>query len=334
LAKRIKKLILEINNSIKTKLMKNLLLFIVTALFSCTLAAQNYTFQIKQENYTSLTNATELDIPPNWDEAEDPFMITSPFPIKFFNIGPFNTIFIESYFSLAFFGTSGAVLFSAGDYDFDYRPGCSLRYKVEGNMPNRIFKVEFYQVGFWSAPSTDFFTGQIWVHENGCLSSHIGPNQTLDDAYMDSGDFSIFALNVNKFAIAAGTLDNYFYYETGIDGIFGIDEDSLIIQGKPPLNTVFEFCPTPASSVKEIAAQKDVLVYPNPFSDLVTVQNSKGRGLNRIDIVGLDGKICHSEINISGNQAQIDLSSLSKGIYLLQTYFKDGSMSVTKITRQ
>jgi len=314
--------------------MRNLLLLTVTILLNYSLSAQYYNFQIKQETYVPLTNATEIQINQNWANEDEPVVIPFPFPVNIFNIGPISSVLIESYFNLGFVSASGVFLYSGGDYDFAYRPGCSLRYKVEGDMPNRIFKVEFHQVGFWSAPSTDFFTGQIWVHESGCLSSHFGPNQTLDDAYMDEGSFSIYGLNLNIFAIAAGNIDNYYYYELGLEGIFGIDEDSLIIQGKPSVNSVFEFCPSPTSSVKELSAQNDVLVYPNPTTDFVTVQSKKVQSLNRIDIISLEGKVCASEINISENQVQIDLSFLSKGIYLLQTHFKDGGMSVNKITRQ
>lgn len=313
--------------------MKNLLLFTVSTLLSCSLTAQNYTFELKQENYVPLTNATELTIGENWDDDEAE-LIPFPFPFKIFNSEPVNTVVIDSDFTLSFIAGANIFHYSAGGYDFEYKPGCSVKYKVEGNMPNRIFKVEYNQVGFYAAGATEYFTGQIWVQENGCMSSHIGPYQSDSDMYMDSGDFSIFAINMNIFAVAGGTLDNSFYFETNMSGLIGMEDDSLSIQGIPPVNSVFEFCPTPFLSVKEINSKDQVKVYPNPSTDFITVQSNQGKMLNRIDVVSMDGKVCATEINITDNQMQLDLSSLSKGIYILQTYFIDGSMSVNKITRQ
>lgn len=65
-----------------------------------------------------------------------------------------------------------------------------------------------------------------------------------------------------------------------------------------------------------IGAETTLTVYPNPASDYISIKNSV-EGLMNVRIYSLDGAVLLTAQIFSSSQ-QINVSSLSKGFYLLK----------------
>ena len=67
---------------------------------------------------------------------------------------------------------------------------------------------------------------------------------------------------------------------------------------------------------------KDILVYPNPTNDKVTIECER---LSHVRIVNTFGQTVYNA-NHEGNQAVIDLSQMAKGIYMMHIEANGGQM--------
>jgi len=77
----------------------------------------------------------------------------------------------------------------------------------------------------------------------------------------------------------------------------------------------------------ETVKSNTILIYPNPFSDILNVKDVYAK---RIEITDLYGKIVRTEIH---NLQSIDLSSLKPGSYLI-SIFTDKNKWTRKIIKQ
>lgn len=86
-----------------------------------------------------------------------------------------------------------------------------------------------------------------------------------------------------------------------------------------------------------LAAQlKEVAVYPNPFTDRVSVELMKVTAAGaKIEVVNSFGQVVMSEV-INGGQTrkELDLSGLESGFYIIKIDFDGQRMEVHKVTRQ
>lgn len=73
--------------------------------------------------------------------------------------------------------------------------------------------------------------------------------------------------------------------------------------------------PNPLSSTPEIAANGNLQVYPNPATEFVTIKHEKA--IRSVEIFDLAGKLVFSE-NFNNNELNLDLSTIKKGMYLMQ----------------
>lgn len=85
------------------------------------------------------------------------------------------------------------------------------------------------------------------------------------------------------------------------------------------------------SSGEESHVLTDLLVYPNPFSDLITIQSEKI--ISALEIYDLTGKKVFSE-EISSSNYTTNLSQFDPGIYLIELKFEDGTSTIRKIIRK
>ncbi|MEY4876162.1 MAG: hypothetical protein RL708_1311 [Bacteroidota bacterium] len=70
----------------------------------------------------------------------------------------------------------------------------------------------------------------------------------------------------------------------------------------------------------EIANDKLLLVYPNPTSDLVTInlKTATDETINKIEIYNLIGDLVYQKINLTNNSILLDVSKLNSGNYLIK----------------
>ncbi|SDQ32131.1 Por secretion system C-terminal sorting domain-containing protein [Chryseobacterium soldanellicola] len=83
-------------------------------------------------------------------------------------------------------------------------------------------------------------------------------------------------------------------------------------------------------AVNEVAAgKKEILAYPNPFVDVVNIQNiEKVKRLSVTDLSGITIK------TIDNPSATLHLGDLKTGLYILTLTMKDGSVKSTKIIKK
>ena len=115
-------------------------------------------------------------------------------------------------------------------------------------------------------------------------------------------------------------------YKIGIavnDGYDGMDKDTLeITVNQGPL------------SIEDEQGNNPVVVYPNPFFDgLIFIKSKYLQGSIEIKIINTLGKVVYQNIKNSFNHLEIDLSSLSRGVYTLTVSSKSHKYS-HKIIKQ
>ncbi|MGZ0014781.1 T9SS type A sorting domain-containing protein [Yeosuana sp. AK3] len=81
----------------------------------------------------------------------------------------------------------------------------------------------------------------------------------------------------------------------------------------------FSIEPTPPLSVNDLT-QFNFKSYPNPANDFIKLSAEKN--INKIEVYNLLGQQVKSEL-INRNEAEVNISSLSKGVYLVKAFIDD-----------
>ena len=88
-----------------------------------------------------------------------------------------------------------------------------------------------------------------------------------------------------------------------------------------------------ATSTREFELKSNIRVFPNPIRDIVSIENSNTEIIDRISVINLTGQVLQT-LDLSGNKtSEVDLSSLSEGVYVLSVYFENGEMITQRIVK-
>lgn len=96
------------------------------------------------------------------------------------------------------------------------------------------------------------------------------------------------------------------------------------------LNICSDVAPT---GITVLANSNDVRIYPNPTSDMVTVDLGDVSTIEKITLIDLQGKVLYQNTSIKTNIVKIDLSQFGNGFYMLQVQGKDIN-NVFKVLKQ
>ena len=85
------------------------------------------------------------------------------------------------------------------------------------------------------------------------------------------------------------------------------------------------------TGIKELTLSQQIKVYPNPASTLLTIDNGNYSLLNgfSVSITDINGKSVHQSA-ITTPKSEIDISSWSKGTYILTIIDNKGAKVETK----
>ena len=96
------------------------------------------------------------------------------------------------------------------------------------------------------------------------------------------------------------------------------------------LNICSDIAPT---GITVLAKSNDVRIYPNPTSNIVTVDLGDVSTIDKIALIDLQGKVLYQNKSINTNIVKIDLSQFGNGFYMLQVQGKDIN-NVFKVLKQ
>ena len=171
-----------------------------------------YTTELISQPYAPLEEYSLLDLEWGWDDPEEMLPI------------PFDMVIWGDTCTFLATANVGEMIFGAGQANHliapvlsdicDVAPADStrqdvseIRHTLEGEAPNRVFKVEYNNVGFYPevynfedtvVQAAQRATYQVWLHETGTITFHYGPNTVTD-----------FALLADGFLNSAGLIGNF-----------------------------------------------------------------------------------------------------------------------------
>ncbi|WP_170266314.1 T9SS type A sorting domain-containing protein [Phaeocystidibacter luteus] len=277
-----------------------------------------YVFSNFSSAYSDLTNQ-DFVLNGDWD---DPYIPVAPaFPLTTLGVSV-DTVYMDfgSFLFGKSNGSSDEVVYSAMSADLVNLGGLTgtglspISYVTEGTAPNRIFKFEWKNAGFYDelayGTNNNYINLQTWLYENGTIEYHFGPN-------MVSADFN----------------DSLYFYESLISGVakynsstFDI-EDIHMLEGNPasptmidsvdqltswPANgTVYQFA-LPGVGIED---QQTITVklYPNPAINELRVQAEPNQVFDVV-LLDMSGQIVkRGELS---SQTALSIAELPAGVYL------------------
>ncbi len=319
-------------------------------IFVCTIAlktqAQSYSFSVATAGYTNLTGSTSLNGTATWDDPA--FIIPVGFDFEYFGV-------TLSTFYLSEIGLGGLLAnvpndFGVGsilqpygadiiDRGYDSETGGTptgslspISYKLEGTAGNRILKVEWNNVGFYSdvevngAANSNFTNFQLWLFEaDDSIEIHFGPNNItdLDLAFDDLGGSSVVlveSINFDTGALGDSGAITLIGSPTNpsVSVVTDIDDiEFAVLDDVIPNGTVYRFEPSNLSAAGfERMAFK---LFPNPSSDVISITGlTQTEAFSIYDVMGREV--------MQGNlqpKSRLTIETLSKGLYLME--FSNGN---------
>lgn len=79
-------------------------------------------------------------------------------------------------------------------------------------------------------------------------------------------------------------------------------------------------------SVDKVVADNNFSVYPNPATSIVNIKSSVNTSIQTVSITDLNGRTVKTN-TVSGNEAQINISDLASGVYMMNINSDQGSVT-------
>lgn len=310
------------------KLYKTTLILLSIFSLNSKMSGQSYNVTIENKTFVSLDNAEEIDAY-NSDEEWPVFQIPIGFEFPFFDITS-NTIYSnansfggytslnddeDNLYMLVHFLAN---FIERGDSQNEILS--PLRYKTEGTMPNRVFSLEYKDMGFFfgltdsSGIYLDYINIQVRLfEENGNIEFHIGPyvmNEDPDEVFDGfSGPFiGIMSMVQNN---TGGNIGEVVSISGDINSPVISDNPFAFMEWPIPENTVFTFSNMSTSINATNESKNKSGLFPNPTNDKVTVIPDSN--FDQIKLYNSFGQEVYSTRNNN-----FSISHLEKGVYYLK----------------
>ncbi len=292
--------------------------FVFIASFSHKTAAQSYTLQTLSSAYQNLSSPIALHTNDSiswWDDAIGSFTI--PFTFILFGDTVPTLYFYDAYLTDDTTSESYEINVFGANIWGNSSP---VSYQITGSAPNRIYKVEWTDIGFdnYADVSSANIQFQLWLYETtNVIEIRFGNSYVPDAATAYDGltgpqiNLGYFNMTPYYFLVLQGNPSSP---TTTID-------TNVVLTGTPPLNTVYRFTPF-TSSIKQNAFQNEISFYPNPATDNITLTSPLILSEATVLVYNIQGALLYQQNLQSGNM-NIDLSGLAKGVYILKLTGKD-----------
>jgi hypothetical protein len=313
--------------------------FFATSLFAAcaaTAAAQfPYSGSAFSHTYAPLAEYEVLDVPAGWDDPTVPFALPFLFPI---GGDVMNTLSISGLGIEVFAETESGLLHILWPVTLDIMDvsaagdvaagdASTYRTAVSGTAPNRIFKLEYHNAGFYNeiegvGTSTQRMNAQLWLHEaTGIIEYHFGPNTVTDwtalsDGLMSSAlmlDFDYYSY-AGSILAASGPVASPTWTEYNDIGMWA--QSMTALSGMPENGTGYRFTPAGTSSVSDAVAA-DFVLAPNPAHDVVALAN--GAAASDLRIFDPTGRCVNTLVLQPGERRVLDVAGFAPGVYLVHS---------------
>ena len=87
-------------------------------------------------------------------------------------------------------------------------------------------------------------------------------------------------------------------------------------------------------NVTENVSENNVIVYPNPTRDFISIVFAENAICHSVEIYSLDGRLIMTFHGVYQQDSTIDISSLTTGIYLLKLTMSDGSEFTERLIKE
>ncbi len=305
-----------------------LLIFIFAAMG--TQAQMPYNFTVKQNTYTPLQGAINLNKGEIWDD----FVYAIPLDFSF-SVGRkrVNTVYLK-FDGMISVDTGSSMMDGIVFNDADLldrgaidsvQSMSPVSYKIEGNTGNRICKIEIANAGFYdeleqNGTMDDFVYIQVWLYEQDSkVELHYGPSSVSNPSQYFLNGAGPLVGYANEFNVNESS--GIVYTLAGDPKSPTLDSFSLTVSGYalgsyPEDKTVYTFMNKTLSVTANVLAEQ-VLVYPTQVQNTLHIDFGKQtRATYRV--VSTTG----ARVNIYGQaetrHSTIDVSTLSPGLYILQ----------------
>lgn len=308
---------------------------VLCMLFGSKLKSQSYNFTQSTAVYSDLANSTDLTMGMPWDDPA--LLIPVNFPFFYFGNSVDNIYIDYGLGGVMVMGVDTinitASLFVADNADLIDRGYLStsslspISYETTGTANNRILKIEWKNVGFYSelmldSVSSDFVNFQIWLYESdNSIELHYGPNSISQpwlsyDGYTGTSIALVSQLNYfsgspsNSWLNLHGDANNPSY------SVRLATDTPLFFSNIIPNGTVYRFTPFTVGLDESQKVSTEAFISPNPVSNRLSVSNIDEMEISSMKIYDLKGQEVKSTISTSIND--IDVSELESGVYILQ----------------
>lgn len=204
-----------------------------------------------------------------------------------------------------------AVTFSQSEINF-YVNGVSVPGQLNsGSIAPTINNNEPLRIGGYKSQSGtigNYFIGELdelrlWNVAR--TSQEIADNYNVEIQTPPSSLIAYY--NFNSFTSGASTLTNQSSLGSALDA-------STTVNNNYPLSNPSCFTSTLSVS-KEIDKTSELIVFPNPANEKITIKNINREDITSLKMVSMDGKEVFNSLLINTNE--IDVMHLEKGVYVL-----------------
>ena len=321
-------------------------------LFSCFLgfnAMAQFPYEVSEftQPYEPLSDATLLELEPGWDDPE--MGIAIPF-LGHLGSTEFNQLFIagtgemlaaideDDTFSVLW-PISIDVMDVAAAVDIDPEDFSTIGTQLYGEEPNRIFKIEWNNVGVYEevaelGTAEQRANFQVWLYENDDIIEYHFGESNIDATIIESALTSGIILNFDQMSyegtlfFASGNSDNpQWDLNTNFEAWFYGGET---LSAMPSADMVYRFAPV--STDIEIATPsiaRSWSAFPNPSPGPLIVQNYSDEVL-RITGHDITGKTVDAVSIAPYGSAELHLVDCPTGLYIVM----DDAGNTQKILRE
>jgi len=86
-------------------------------------------------------------------------------------------------------------------------------------------------------------------------------------------------------------------------------------------------------SVKDSELKNNVSIYPNPFNDIITIENNSSTAISKINIINVLSQKVKTISQDQLTNGEINVSDLNSGMYILNVHFENGDVVSQKIVK-